>query len=163
MSERLCTLIPKSYVHSISGARVPRLMKSAQTLFGDGELQPSAISLCVAGNDCMTTCPMETVLRNYGKLIDYIHEKVPGAVIYLCYIPPTRPTDSTNNRIRTLNAWLYQQSQEREYVLAVKTSSLDRSHFQPDYIHLKPVGRNYFVDNLAAAIQNFHRPQCLVI
>ena len=105
---------------------------------------------------------MKVILNNYAKILDYLHEKLPNTRIFVCYIPPTRDA-TTNIRLNILNSWLYQQSAERAYVVTASPLSMDPSHFQSDYIHYNPKGRNHFVDNLAAAFQNFQRPKALAL
>ena len=162
MGMRFGKLLGNTLVHSLSGARLPKMLKLVEQTFGDGELQPNTISLVIAGNDTMTKCPMSVILKNYSKVLDYLHEKVPKAKIFVCYIPPTRD-NITNTRLNILNSWLYQQSAEREYVCTASPSSMDKSHYQDDYIHYNKKGRNHFVDSLASSIQNFRRPAALAL
>lgn len=137
------------------------------------QLQPAVVVLMIGTNDINGNVEDETILANYGAILDTIRSGVPGVQIYCVSVIPQNKqveeyapiqVDKSMARIRSINPQLQAVAEARDAVwlelfplLTDETQYLDRA-YSDDGIHLNEAGLRVWTQLLKPHLQLLTTP-----
>ena len=99
---------------------------------------------------------MAKIKTDYENVMKMIRQICPDTVIFSCLVPPTRD-NRTNGRIRQLNGFIQQLTQNSSGMFWLAPAVLDKQFFSWDkrfqcYLHFNYEGKRMFVNNLMSLL-----------